>query len=68
MNSKICIQHDGQDVTDKELLGKFKELWKQSGGKIKEIKKLNLYFVPSSKKCYWTVNATTREESGEFEV
>lgn len=68
MKSNICVQHDGNDVTDKQLLNMFRELWKQAGKKVKDIKNVDLYFIPSQNKCYWTANTFKGEEKGDFQI
>ncbi|MCY6356445.1 DUF6465 family protein [Clostridium sp. ZS2-4] len=68
MKSKICIQHDGKEVTSNQLLNMFREFWKQTGKKVKDVKNVNLYFVPSQNKCYWIASTFKGEEKGEFEV
>ncbi|MCY6485314.1 DUF6465 family protein [Clostridium aestuarii] len=68
MKNTVCIQHDGKDITDKQLVSTFRELWKESGRRIKDIKNVNLYFVPSSEKCYWTADTVEGEETGEFQI
>lgn len=57
MKTVLNIQHLGQEVTDKEIVAKIKELWVADGNKIKDIKTLDLYIKPEDMAVYYVINA-----------
>ncbi len=58
MKSTLYIEHLGQQLDDKTLISKVKELWVESGSKLKDIKTINLYVKPEENTVYYVVNDT----------
>lgn len=58
MKTVLNIQYLGQEVTDKEIVAKIKELWVSGGNKIKDIKTLALYIKPEDMAVYYVINET----------
>lgn len=65
MKSNINIEYQGKKVCDKELLEKVKEIWKEKGEKVKDIKSIDIYFKPDEDMCYYVIN---EKENGSFSV
>ncbi len=65
MKTKINIEYYGKKTESKDLVNQAKLIWKERGGKIKEIETLELYYKPEEGMCYYVVNTT---ETGSFSV
>ena len=59
------IQSRGKEMTEKQLLDMFKQLWKDNGNMIKDIKTVDLYYNTDESNCYYVVNG---KEKGMFTV
>lgn len=64
MKTSIFVEHHGHKKSVKEIEDMFKELWKEKGGKIKELGQVELYIKPEEKTCYYVVVDT--DEKGKF--
>lgn len=64
MKVELIIQKDGQEVIASNLEKAFKEMWKESGKKVKDIKNVQLFFNADEMKCYYAVNEGS--ETGEL--
>lgn len=65
MKSKVVVEFQGVNTVIKDIEDKAKEIWKTNGGKIKDIKTLDIYFKPDEKMCYYVIN---EKETGNFPV
>lgn len=65
MKSSLFLEHQGKQYDDKTILNKAKEIWINSGNKLKDIKTLNLYIKPEENAIYYVINDNT---SGQFSI
>lgn len=65
LKTKVNIECFGGKVECKDLVNQTKLIWKEQGGKIKDIQTLELYYKPEENMCYYVVNTT---ETGSFSV
>ena len=65
MKSKIIVEFQGIQTTIKDIEEKLKDSWKENGGKLKDIKNVDIYFKPEEKMCYYVVNES---EKGSFSI
>lgn len=56
MKTTLSIQYAGKEFSEKELIGRIKELWVAEGNKIKDIQTLNLYIKPEEQMTYYVIN------------
>lgn len=56
MKSELFIEFNGLKVDQKQLLEAAKEVWKEKGNKVKDLKTIELYFKPAERKCYYVFN------------
>ena len=64
MKVEFIIQKNGQDVITSDLEKTFKDSWKESGKKIKDLKDVKFFFNADEMKCYYSANNGT--ENGEI--
>lgn len=63
IKTSICLQFEGKEVTEKEVLKKIKEVWtKMYKNKIGDIKTVDIYLKPEEAKAYFVVNSETTGE------
>ncbi len=65
MKANINIEFHGKQAAVKDLEDRAKEIWKESGKKVKDMRELDLYYKPEESTCYYVVNGT---ETGSFHV
>lgn len=65
MKQSIHVEYYGKKVDTKDLVEETKLLWKEKGGKIKDIHHLDIYYKPEEGMCYFVINKT---ETGHFPV
>lgn len=63
MKTQIVLEFAGNHTHDKDVVNKVKELWIESGNKIKDIKSLDIYLKPEESMIYYVINQT---ETGSF--
>lgn len=63
MKSKVFVEFQGVQSSVKDMEDAVKEAWKAQGGKVKDIKTVEIYFKPEEKMCYYVINET---ETGSF--
>lgn len=63
MKSNLFVEYKGKQVSSKELLDKVKEVWKEQGGKVKDLKNIDLYCKPEEGMCYYVID---EKETGKF--
>ncbi len=69
MKESVFIEFAGQKIEHKQLLDTAKDIWKQDGKKIKDLKTLELYYKPEENSCYYILNKDiTGEINGKFDV
>lgn len=59
IKTTINIQHDGIEVTDKQIVDKIKKTWTESGKLVKDIETLDVYVKPAENMIYYVVNGDT---------
>lgn len=65
MKTELFIELNGSQTDYKTLSDTAKELWKEKGYLVKDLKNLELYYKPDEKQCYCVFN---QEEKASFEV
>ena len=56
MKTSVFVEYLGNQVEDKALISKVKELWVADGNKIKDIKDLKIYVKPEENAAYYVIN------------
>ena len=56
MKTSVFVEYLGNQVEDKALISKVKELWVADGNKIKDIKDLKIYVKPEENAAYYVMN------------
>ena len=59
IKTTINIQHNGTEVTDKQIVDKIKKVWVESGKLIKDVESLEVYVKPAENMVYYVVNGDT---------
>lgn len=65
MKSTMYVEYQGKKTSVKAIEDAFKEMWKEKGGKIKEVGDVEFYVKPEESACYYVISKT--QESGKFE-
>ncbi len=65
MKNSIFVEFHGNQIDTNIQMARFKELWKEQGGKIKDLKDVNLYINIEQNLVYYVVNG---DINGSFEV
>ncbi len=65
MKSKVIVEFQGVQTVVKDMEDAAKEAWKSNGGKVKDIKTMDIYYKPEEKMCYYVINDI---ETGNFPV
>lgn len=65
MKANVTVEFQGKKVSDKILIDKVKETWKEVGNKVKDIKTIDIYLKPEESMCYYVIN---EKENGSFPV
>ncbi len=65
MKSNFFVEYHGNKVLEATLSAKVKDIWKNSGNKVKDLTQLDIYYKPEEKTCYYVFNDTT---TGSFVV
>lgn len=65
MKANVTVEFQGKKVSDKILIDKVKETWKEAGNKVKDIKTIDIYLKPEESMCYYVIN---EKENGSFPV
>ena len=55
---KAVVQYQGKQVEEKEIIGNVKKAWTKTGGKVRDIKSIDLYIKPEEDKVYYVINGT----------
>lgn len=65
MKTTLTVQHQGKDVTEKEIIAMVKKEWTDQGNKIGDIRTLDLYVKLEEDKVYYVING---DVTGSVEV
>lgn len=65
MKANVTVEFQGKKVSDKILIDKVKETWKEAGNKVKDVKTIDIYLKPDESMCYYVIN---EKENGSFPV
>lgn len=65
MKTNFFVDYQGQHVDTKVVELRVKEVWKNDGKLVKDIKTLDIYYKPEEKKVYYVVN---QEHKYSFDV
>ena len=60
MKVELFVQKDGHQVGQKDLVDKVKEIWREDGNKMKDLKDLELYLNTNENTCYYVINANVK--------
>lgn len=59
IKTAINIQHEGMEVTDKQIIDSIKKRWTESGKLIKDLNKIDIYVKPSEGMVYYVIEDVT---------
>jgi hypothetical protein len=65
MKSRLFVQYKGHEFEEQEILAQIKQIWKEGGNMMKDLKDLDIYVKPEDGKVYYTING---EISGSLPV
>ncbi len=67
MKSEILVEFHGNQIDTNTQMNKFKEIWKENGGKIKDIQDVKLYINVEQGLVHYVINGDV-ENTGSFEI
>ncbi len=56
MKSEVIVQFGGKEINTANVEAQAKEIWKEAGNKVKDLKDVKLYVKPEESKCYYVFN------------
>ncbi len=65
MKTDLFIEFNGNKALADDITKKAKEVWKEAGNKVKDLKNVELYYKPDEGRCYYVFNGET---TGSFEA
>lgn len=65
MKTDLYVELDGHQVECNHFSDKVKDIWKSEGNKVKDIKKIEIYYKPLEATCYYVINGNSK---GSFMV
>ncbi len=65
MKSNFFVEYHGNKVQESTLVNQAKEVWKNEGNLVKDLKTLEIYYKPEENTCYYVFN---EKISGSFVV
>ncbi|MCL2349856.1 MAG: DUF6465 family protein [Defluviitaleaceae bacterium] len=65
MKIDYFVELGGEQTDCRKLSDIVKEIWKGYGNLVKDLEKMEIYFKPEEKMCYYVING---ELEGKFEV
>ncbi len=65
MKNTVYVEFQGNKIDTNVQMSKFKSLWREQGGKVKDLKNVNLYINADESLVYYVVND---DITGSFEV
>jgi hypothetical protein len=67
MKSEVIVQYQGKEINTTNVETQAKEIWKEAGNKVKDLKEVKLYVKPEESKCYYVFNGEGAENN-YFEI
>lgn len=61
MKTNIIVEYLGNQVDVKLIETKVRDIWKEEGKLVKDIKTLDIYYKPEESKVYYVVNGNSSE-------
>lgn len=61
MKTNIIVEYLGNQVDVKLIETKVRDIWKEEGKLVKDIKTLDIYYKPEECKVYYVVNGNSSE-------
>lgn len=58
MKVKTVVEYSGRQVEEKDIIASVKKAWTKSGGKVGDIKSVDLYIKPEESAVYYVINKT----------
>lgn len=55
----ISVQHNGVEVTDKQIMAKIKKVWTESGKLVKDLDAVDIYVKPAEDMVYYVIEGDT---------
>ncbi len=65
MSNSIFVEYHGNQIDTNIQMNKLKEIWKEQGGKVKDLKDVNLYINAEQNQVYYVIN---EDVTGSFEI
>ncbi len=65
MKENVYIEFFGEQILQADLIAEAKKIWKDSGNKAADLKKLEVYVKPEDDRVYYVFNG---KESGSFPI
>lgn len=65
MKSEMYVELNGKQINMDTQMNKFKELWKEQGGLVKDLKDVKLYINLEQHQVHYVVNDDTK---GSFDI
>ena len=65
MKENIYIEFYGEQILQSDVVAEAKKIWKDSGKKAADLKKLEIYVKPEDDRIYYVFNC---DESGSFPI
>ncbi len=65
MSSSIFVEYLGNQIDTNVQMNKLKEIWKEQGGKVKDLKDVKLYINAEQNQVYYVIN---EDVTGSFEI
>ena len=65
MKPEIYVEINGVQTDTQVLIDIIKDIWKNEGNLVKDLKELKVYFKPDEQMCYYVINSSVE---GKFEV
>lgn len=62
MKMNFCIQYQGKEYKEQDIVDKIKQQWKNEGNKIGDMKTLDIYLKVEEGKAYYVVNGEISKE------
>ena len=65
MKVELYVEFQGEQIDTKRLTDLIKEIWRNDGNLMKDLKSVEVYYKPEERKCYYILN---NEQNGQFEI
>ncbi len=67
MKSDILVEFQGRQIDTNAQMNKFKDMWKEQGGKVKDLDDVKLYINVEQGLVYYIINGD-ETKTGSFEI